>query len=146
MGVADSIEPSTMSDMGRVAKQMFDARDCPARPPTTKIIGICAPKMAWAATRTATLRLARLSSGRRAVSVMAQVLDPSREACKRNSGAVDEMRERAADPAKGKTHGGNSRAFGIGGGEKRRAIGTQGRGIVEFMRRPGAGKLALGTG
>ena len=60
-GVADSIDPSTISEIGRVAKQMLVASDCPASPATTKIIGIWLPRNAWAQTRTATLRLARLS-------------------------------------------------------------------------------------
>ncbi|GGH48052.1 hypothetical protein GCM10011341_09540 [Frigidibacter albus] len=35
------------------------ASDCPASPPTVKIIDICAPRIACAATSTATLRRAR---------------------------------------------------------------------------------------
>ena len=59
-GVADSIEPSTIIEIGNVAKQTFDASDCPARLPIVKISGICAPKNAWASTKTVTLRTARL--------------------------------------------------------------------------------------
>ena len=69
-GVAASIDPSTISEIGKVAKQGLLAKDWPAKPPMVKIIGICAPKMACAITRMNTLRLARLSSGVRAVSVM----------------------------------------------------------------------------
>ena len=45
-GVAVSIEPITMAEIGSVAQQAFGAKDCPASPPMVKIIGICAPKMA----------------------------------------------------------------------------------------------------
>ena len=61
-GVAAIIEPRTMSEIGSVARQALLASDWPASPPTVKIMGICAPNRAWAATRTATLRLAFLSS------------------------------------------------------------------------------------
>ena len=57
-----------MREIGSVAKQTFEASDWPARPPTMKIIGICAPRIACAATRTATFLLAR-------VSLMALLLD-----------------------------------------------------------------------
>jgi hypothetical protein len=60
-GVADSIEPSTIIEIGSVAQQGLGASDCPASPPIVKIIGICAPRIACAATRTATLRRARVS-------------------------------------------------------------------------------------
>jgi len=60
-GVAVSMEPSTISEIGSVAQQMLVASDWPASPATTKIIGICAPRIACAATSTATLRLARES-------------------------------------------------------------------------------------
>ena len=59
-GVADSIDPSTIIEIGKVAKQTFDASDCPAKPPIVKISGICAPKIACAKTKTVTLRTARL--------------------------------------------------------------------------------------
>ena len=62
IGVAVSMEPMTIKLIGSVAQQAFGASDCPASPPMVKIIGICAPKIAWAATSTRTLRLARLSS------------------------------------------------------------------------------------
>ena len=68
--MADSIEPSTIIEIGSVAKQMLEASDWPASPPMVKIIGICAPRMAWARTRTNTLRRARLSSGMYSDSVM----------------------------------------------------------------------------
>ncbi len=55
-GVAESIEPSTISEIGRVARQALGASESPARPPRVKIIGICAPSTAWAKTSTATLR------------------------------------------------------------------------------------------
>ena len=61
-GVAESMEPSTIIEIGSVARQTLVASDCPANPPTRKIIGICAPRKACAATSTATLRRARLSS------------------------------------------------------------------------------------
>lgn len=63
IGVAVSMEPITAAVIGRVAQQILGARLCPARPATVKIIGICAPRIACAATRTRTLRLARLSVG-----------------------------------------------------------------------------------
>ena len=69
-GVAESMEPSTISEMGRVAKQILLASDCPASPPTTKIIGICEPSTACASTSTATLRRARVSEWGKTVSVM----------------------------------------------------------------------------
>ena len=58
IGVAASIEPITISVMGRVAKQMFGASDWPARPPIVNSMGICAPRMACASASTATLRFA----------------------------------------------------------------------------------------
>jgi hypothetical protein len=57
-GVAVSIEPITIIVIGSVAQQMFGARLNPASPAMVKIIGSCAPRMAWAATRTRTLRRA----------------------------------------------------------------------------------------
>ena len=59
-GVAASIEPKTIIEMGKVAKQMFEASDCPAKPPIVKMSGICAPKNACAMTKTVTFRRARL--------------------------------------------------------------------------------------
>ena len=47
--------------IGNVAQQMLGASDDPASPAMVKIIGICAPRMAWAATRTSTFRRARES-------------------------------------------------------------------------------------
>ena len=73
IGVALSIEPSTIIEIGKVAQQAFDAKDCPARPPMVKIMGICAPRNAWARTRTITFRLARPSWGAAVmVSLMAE--------------------------------------------------------------------------
>ena len=57
-GEAVNIEPSTIIEIGRVAKHAFEAKDWPANPPTVKIIGICEPSMAWAHINTATLRFA----------------------------------------------------------------------------------------
>ena len=57
------IEPKTISEMGKVAKHGLPASIPPANPPTINIIGICPPKIAWAATKTATLRFAWLSFG-----------------------------------------------------------------------------------
>ena len=54
------IDPKTMREIGRVAQQTFEASDWPASPPTVNSIGIWEPIVAWAATRTATLRLSRL--------------------------------------------------------------------------------------
>ena len=51
-----------MSVIGSVAKQTLEASDWPASPPMVKIIGICAPSTAWAATSTATFLLARAFS------------------------------------------------------------------------------------
>ena len=62
-GVADSIEPMTISEIGSVARQGLGASDWPASPPTTKIIGIWLPSTAWASTSTVTLRRARVSLG-----------------------------------------------------------------------------------
>ncbi len=45
-----------MTVTGRVARQGFGLSDCPARPATIMTIGICAPRKACAATRTATFR------------------------------------------------------------------------------------------
>ncbi len=90
-GVADSIEPSTISEIGSVAKQIFEASDCPARPPTTKIIGICAPRNACARTRISTLRFARVSVWGRLASVMPYrptCRSPGRKASKRRSQTV----------------------------------------------------------
>jgi len=50
-----------MQLIGSVAQQAFGASDDPASPAMVKIIGNCAPSMPWAATRTATLRLAMAS-------------------------------------------------------------------------------------
>ena len=58
MGCADSMEPSTINEIGSVAKHGFEASDCPASPPSTKIMGICAPRNACAAVRMTTLRTA----------------------------------------------------------------------------------------
>jgi len=60
-GCADSTDPSTISDKGRVDQHGFEARLCPANPPTMKIIDICEPSNACANTRTVRLRLARES-------------------------------------------------------------------------------------
>jgi len=67
-GVAVSIDPTTSIVIGRVARQGFGASICPASPPTMKLADICAPRIACAATRTATLRLARRSGS--AVRIM----------------------------------------------------------------------------
>ena len=64
IGCALRTEPSTISDRGSVDQHGFDASDCPASPPTMKIIDICAPSTACAATSTATLRRARRTSDR----------------------------------------------------------------------------------
>ena len=61
IGVAVSMEPMTVIVIGSVAQQGFGARLDPASPAIVKIIGNCAPRMAWAATRTRTLRRARES-------------------------------------------------------------------------------------
>ena len=61
IGVAVSMEPMTMAEIGSVARQGFGANCLPARPAMVKIIGIWAPRTACAATRTRTLRRARLS-------------------------------------------------------------------------------------
>ena len=45
-GLADSMDPSTIIEIGSVAQQGFGDRTCPARPPTVKIIGICDPMTA----------------------------------------------------------------------------------------------------
>ena len=63
MGVAAIIDPATIKEIGRVAKQGLEARDWPASPPMIKIIGICEPRIAWANTRMATFFLATLSLG-----------------------------------------------------------------------------------
>jgi hypothetical protein len=60
-GVAVSIEPTTSIVIGSVARQGFGASICPASPPTMKLADICAPRIACAATRTVTLRRARMS-------------------------------------------------------------------------------------
>ena len=39
-GEAVIIEPNTIIEIGMVAKHAFEAKDCPASPPTVKIIGI----------------------------------------------------------------------------------------------------------
>ncbi len=64
-GVAVSIEPSTVSEIGSVAQQGLGASVEPASPAMVKIIGICAPRIAWAATSTQTLRRARESGSER---------------------------------------------------------------------------------
>lgn len=56
--------------MADVTAVISELRDCPARPPMVKIIGICAPRNACASTRMTTLRLAMRSSGRGRLSVM----------------------------------------------------------------------------
>lgn len=61
IGVAVSIEAITIIEMGRVAKQALGASCLPARPAMVKIMGICAPNTACAATRTYTLRRERVS-------------------------------------------------------------------------------------
>jgi len=58
MGVADNIDPKTINEMGNVAKHALVASVWPASPPIVKIIGICAPKNAWAKTNMVTLRFA----------------------------------------------------------------------------------------
>ena len=57
-GEAVIMEPKTIIEIGRVAKQAFEARDWPASPPTVKIIGICEPSMACANIKTTTFRFA----------------------------------------------------------------------------------------
>ena len=52
-----------LPEIGSVARQALGASICPARPPITKIIAIWLPSRACAATITATLRLARASTG-----------------------------------------------------------------------------------
>ena len=61
IGAAVSMDPITISDMGSVARQAFGASCLPASPAMVKISGICAPRMACAATRTRTLRRASVS-------------------------------------------------------------------------------------
>tara|TARA_B110000459_G_C16241949_1_gene329591 strand:+ start:110 stop:544 length:435 start_codon:yes stop_codon:yes gene_type:complete len=56
------IDPNTMREIGKVAKHTLPANCPPASPPTTKIIGNCAPKIACAAISTSTFCLACLSS------------------------------------------------------------------------------------
>jgi len=62
------IEPPTMIEIGSVAQQAFEASDCPASPPSTKIIGICAPTKACAAASTMTF----LRAGPEGVAVCAE--------------------------------------------------------------------------
>jgi hypothetical protein len=50
------MEPMMIIEMGIVAKQMFDAMDCPASPAMIKSIGICAPRVACARIRIMTVR------------------------------------------------------------------------------------------
>lgn len=57
------MDPKTIMDIGIVAQQTFDAKDCPANPPIINSIGICAPRNAWAMTRMVTLRFAMVSDG-----------------------------------------------------------------------------------
>ena len=45
-GFADSIDPKTINDMGKVAKQGLVASDCPASPPMIKIMTIWFPTVA----------------------------------------------------------------------------------------------------
>ena len=59
---AVDIEPKTIIEIGSVARQGLGASIEPASPPITKTMVICEPRMACAATSTATLRLARRSS------------------------------------------------------------------------------------
>ena len=56
------IEPNTIIEMGSVAKHGLLDNMLPAKPATTNNIGICAPRIAWAATSTVTLRRVRVSS------------------------------------------------------------------------------------
>ena len=56
------IDPKTMIEIGKVAKQMLEANMPPANPPMTKIMGICDPKIACAITKMTTFRFVRLSS------------------------------------------------------------------------------------
>ena len=71
------IEPKTISEIGKVARQGLGASIWPASPPTTKIIGIWLPRIACARTRTLTLRQARaLSCWDSETSLMAKPLDP----------------------------------------------------------------------
>ena len=56
------IEPKTIKEIGIVANAGLGAIIRPASPPTTKIIGICAPRKACARIKTKTLRLAARSS------------------------------------------------------------------------------------
>ena len=58
MNGAVSMEPMTVMEMGRVAQHGSGLSIWPERPPRVKWIGICAPRMACAATRMVTLRRA----------------------------------------------------------------------------------------
>ena len=57
------IEPNTIIEIGSVARQAIGVMVCPASPPITKIMVIWLPRIACAATSTATLRRARASDG-----------------------------------------------------------------------------------
>src|SRR6056297_2598951 len=130
-GLAASMEPTTMSEMGRVAKQGLDDNCCPTQPATTNIIAICEPSSACARTSTITLRLARASSWIRAVSVMAEVLDRFVRPGKHRLRLVDHMRKGAMHPPRAEAHVGQGCPFGVARGKKRCTRRAQGRGIVE---------------
>ncbi len=99
IGVAVSMDPMTAKLIGRVAQQWLGASESPASPAMVKIIGICAPRMAWAATSTATLRLARLSE--RIVSGMVPTgVGGSVPSCKAVTGGCGAL-PRGAGVAKG---------------------------------------------
>ena len=77
---AVDMEPNTIIEIGSVARQGLGASISPASPPITKIIVTCEPRMACAATSTATLRFAVLSSGG-SVMVMTKSLNPPARRC-----------------------------------------------------------------
>ncbi len=56
IGVAINMLLKTIIEIGIVAKQRFDASDCPANPAIVKIIGICEPNNPCIATKTNKLR------------------------------------------------------------------------------------------
>ncbi len=58
---AATIDPKTIKEIGRVAKQGFEERYCPASPPKIKSIGIWEPREAPAMINTNTFRKAVLS-------------------------------------------------------------------------------------
>src|SRR6056297_3477030 len=132
-GLAASMEPTTMSEMGRVAKQGLDDNCCPTQPATTNIIAICEPSSACARTSTITLRLARASSWIRAVSVMAEVLDRFAHLGKSVMRRVDHMREGAMHAPRAEAHIGQGRSLGVAGGKEWCALGVQGCCVVKFM-------------